>query len=328
MPVRVGFVGAGGIAGAHMNALEKVENAKIVAFADVDEARARKAADRFQATAYTDYKEMFAREDLQAVYVCVPPLAHTDAEILAAARGLALFVEKPVAINMAKAREINAAIQAAGVVSAVGYHWRNYETTDRVREELASRPIGMVMGYWMGGLPGVAWWRRMDGSGGQMVEQTTHIVDLARFLVGEIKTVYAAYALRALQDVESLDVPDVGTMVVHFETGAVGHIANTCLLKMGYTVGLTVVTPDLVVEQESGNVKLIRPHETTELRSRVNPTVVEDQLFIDAVESGDASKIRSPYADAVKSLAVSLAGNLSAERGEPVQVAEMLGVES
>src|SRR5437660_7710090 len=134
MPVRVGFVGAGGIAGAHMNALEKVENAKIVAFADIDEARARRAADRFGATPYTDYKEMFAREDLQAVYVCVPPLAHSDAEILAARKGLALFIEKPVAINIAKAKEIRAAIEQSGVISSVGYHWRSYELTDRVHE--------------------------------------------------------------------------------------------------------------------------------------------------------------------------------------------------
>lgn len=325
MPVRVGFVGAGGIAGAHMNALEKVENARIVAFADLDESRARKAAERFGATPYTDYREMLAREELQAVYVCVPPMAHSDAEILAAGKGLALFVEKPVAVNMAKAREIRQAIEGNNVVSSVGYHWRNYDLTERVREELSGRTVAMAMGYWMGGLPGVPWWRRMDGSGGQMVEQTTHIVDLARYLVGEIDSVYAAYALRALADVPNLDVPDAGTMTVRFRSGAVGHIANTCVLNAGYTVGLNVITPDLVVEIRGGSVKLIRSHETTELRSRVNPTLVEDQIFIDAVESGDRSKIRSPYADAVRSLAVTLAANLSAERGEAVMVDEVMG---
>jgi myo-inositol 2-dehydrogenase / D-chiro-inositol 1-dehydrogenase len=324
MPVRIGFVGAGGIAGAHMNALEKVNNAKIVAFADVDEARARKAAERFGATAYTDYKEMFEREELQAVYVCVPPFAHTDAEILAAERKLALFVEKPVASTMAKAKEIAAAIEASGVVAAVGYHWRAYDLTARVKQELEGKPVGLVMGYWMGGLPGVWWWRKMETSCGQMVEQTTHIVDLARYLVGDVKRVYAAYGLRALQGTPDLDVPDVGTMTLHFENGAVGHIANTCLLKMGYTTGLNIVTPELVVEHRAGNVKLIRPTETLELRTQVNPTVVEDQAFVDAVQAGSPAGIYSTYADAVKSLAVSLAANVSAERGTPVEVAELL----
>ena len=307
-----------------MNALEKVENAKDVALADIDEARARKAADRFGATAYTDYHDMFAQEELQAVYVCVPPLAHTDAEVLAAERKLGLFVEKPVALTMDNAREIERAIQANGVLSAVGYHWRAYDVTDRVKEALADRTIGMHMGYWVGWLPDVWWWRRMDGSGGQMVEQTTHIIDLARYYAGEITRVYAAYALRTSGDLEGLDVADVGTMTVHFESGAIGHIANSCMVSSGGTVGLNIVAKDLVVEQRSGTIKLVEGNETTEVRTKVNPTLVEDQTFIDAVESGNGSRIRSPYSDAVRTLAVSLAANRSAERREAVEVAELL----
>jgi len=324
MAVRIGFVGAGGIAGAHMNALEQIEEARVVAFADLDEGRASKAAGRFGARSFTDARAMLDQVELDAIFVCVPPLAHSDAEILAAERGLAVFVEKPVALTMAKAREIERAIAAAGVVSSVGYHWRNYDLTDTVRDLLENRTISMAMGYWMGGLPGVGWWRRMDGSGGQMVEQTTHIIDLARYLVGEIEDVYAAYALRALGDVESLDVPDVGTMVVRFAGGAVGHIANSCLLGMGYTVGLNLIGKGLVVEHRAGTVRIIEPHETRELKTRVNPTVVEDRRFLQAVLTGDRGEIRSPYSDAVRSLAVSLAANLSAERGEKVAVAEVL----
>jgi len=324
MPVRVGFVGAGGIAGAHMNSLEKVENAQIVAFADVDESRAQRAAARFGARAYPSCAAMLANEELQAMYVCVPPFAHSDAELQAAAKGIHLFIEKPVAISMEKACEIQAAVESAGILTSVGYHWRSYDVTEQVRTELASRTVGMVMGYWVGGLPGVPWWRRMDGSGGQMVEQTTHIVDLARYYCGEIRSVYAAYALCTMQDVENLDVPDVGAMVVEFESGLIGHIANGCLLDQGYTVGLNLLTRDLVVEQRHGTVKFLRRNETTEIRTQVNPTVVEDQTFIDAVETGDGSRIKSPYGDAVRTLAVTLAGNLSATHRERVDVAEVL----
>lgn len=323
MAVRVGFVGAGGIAGAHMNSLSQVKNAKLVAFADIDAERAQRAADRFDATAYTDAHEMLEQEDLQAIYVCLPPFAHSDAEIIAAGKGLGVFVEKPVAINMEKAREVEAAIAKAGVVSSVGYHWRYYDLTERCQELLSSRTVGMAMGYWMGGLPGVPWWRRMDGSGGQIVEQTTHIVDLARYLVGEVKTVSCTAALRALQDVEHLDVPDVSSFTLSFENGAVGHIASACLCATGYTVGLNILTHDLIIEHRAGTVRLIENGQTTELRTKVNPTVREDQTFIDAVESGDASLIRSPYSDAVKTLAITLAANRSAEMGAPVAVADM-----
>lgn len=325
MAVRIGFVGAGGIAGAHMNSLEKIENAQVVAFADIDEARAQKAAARFRAATYTDYRRMMEIERLDAVYVCVPPFAHTDAELIAASRGIHLFVEKPVALTMGKAREIERAISDGGIIAGVGYHWRAYDTTRRVLQELEDRTVGMVMGYWLGGLPGVPWWRRMDGSGGQMLEQTTHIVDIARVYAGEITRVYAAYALRSMHDVPNLDVPDVGSMTVHFESGAIGHIANSCMLPTGYTVGVNIITRDLVIEQRHGVVRLLGKSDTLEIRSQVNPTVVEDQAFVDAVEQGDPSRVLANYSDAIRTMAVSVAAGVSAERGAPVDVAEILG---
>ena len=325
MPVRVGFVGSGGIAGAHMNALAQVENAQLVAFCDVAAERAENAARRFNATAYTDFRAMFDREQLDAVYVCLPPFAHGEPEIEAATRGIALFVEKPIAIDMGVAREIESAIQRAGVVNAVGYHWRYYDLTDYVRDLLETRTIGMVMGYWTGGLPGTPWWRVMEQSGGQMLEQTTHIVDLARYLVGEVETVYSAYALRALGDTPNLNVPDVGTSTLRFANGAIGHIANACMLPTGYLTGLNVLTRDMILEVRGGNVKVIEGDRTEERRTRTNPTLVEDQLFIDAVEAKDGAKIRSTYSDALRSMAVSLACNLSAERREPVELKEVLG---
>ena len=59
---------------------------------------------------------------------------------------------------------------------------------------MQDQTIGMALGRWMGGMPGVAWWRRQEGSGGQFVEQTTHIVDLLRYCAGEVTEVYAAAA--------------------------------------------------------------------------------------------------------------------------------------
>lgn len=320
MAVRVGFVGAGGIAGVHMSALEKIPDAQVVAVCDVDAARAKRGADRFGATAYTSHHEMLDKEQLDALYVCVPPFAHTDAEVLAAEKGIALMIEKPIAINLEKAKEIEEAIQRAGVISSVAYNWRYNETTDIARDALSGKTIGMCIGYWMGGMPGVPWWRRMDGSGGQFVEQTTHIVDIARYLVGDIVEVSAYMTTRALHEVENFDVTDVGSVNVKFANGAIGTIHNTCLLKMGYTVALHVLTPDLIAEV-SGTLRLIEPGKRTEITSRNNAYQTENEVFINAVKTGDPSAIRSPYSDAVKTLAVTLAANESAAKGgQPVAV--------
>jgi myo-inositol 2-dehydrogenase/D-chiro-inositol 1-dehydrogenase len=321
MPVRIGFVGAGGIANAHMNALQAIDDVQVAAVADIDRDRAESAAARFVGRAYSDYREMLESESLDALYVCVPPYAHEEQEILAVRKGIHLFVEKPVAVTLDKAREVRAEIEKAGVVTAVGYHWRYQSNTERAREVLQGRKIGMVLGYWMGGFPTVLWWRRMHESGGQMVEQTTHIFDLARYLCGDITEVYAAASNRDSRDIPGFDIHDVGTAVVKFANGVVGTVSNTCLLGMPYTVGLHIVARDLVVEVH-GDIKIIEPGHTETFTGGVNAILEENRAFIEAVRSGDASGIRSTYPDAVKTLAVTLACNESARTGLPVKVAD------
>ncbi|MCS7263814.1 MAG: Gfo/Idh/MocA family oxidoreductase [Armatimonadetes bacterium] len=319
--MRIGFIGCGGIANLHMNNLSRMEGVELVAFCDVDESRAKEAANRFKGNAYTDHKAMFDREQLDAVYICIPPHAHTDQEILAAQRGIAIFVEKPIARNLDKALEILEAIRKSGVINCVGYHFRYFDGTDLAKERLTGKTVGMVMGYWMGGLPGVYWWRKLEMSGGQIVEQTTHIFDLARYIVGDIVRVSSATALRALQGVPDLNVPDVGVVNVWFENGAIGCIANTCMLKMGYNTGLHVITQDLIVEISGVSTKFIEPNRTEEIRHQRNGHFYESFVFVEAVKTKNQSLIRSDYSDAVKTLSVTLAALKSAERnGEPVEV--------
>lgn len=322
MSVRIGFVGAGGIANAHLRSLEQIPDAKLVAFADIDASRAQTAAERFQARAYTDYHEMLEKETLDALYVCVPPFAHYDAEILAAKKGIALFVEKPVATTLAKAKEIERAIEESGVISSVGYHWRYYDITDRARDLLADRTIGMALGYWIGGMPSVSWWRVLEQSGGQMVEQTTHIFDLARYLCGDVEEVYAQYAVRTLQDVPNFSVWDVGTATLKFKSGAVGQITTSCMARKGGKVGLQVFARDLVLEIAGGKLTIVEPdkEQPEVIPSQISPMLREDQIFVDAVKRQDPTAIRSPYSDGVKTLAVTLACNESAISGKPVKV--------
>jgi len=319
MAIRVGFVGTGGIARAHMGPLAKMKDVKLVAFCDVQADRAQAAANDFKGAAYTDHREMLEREDLQALYVCVPPGFHTDAEIIAAKKGIHLFIEKPIELSLEKARKIEAAIEKAGVISSVGYHWRYQDSTRAAKKRLANRTIAMVLGYWMGGLPGVPWWRVMAQSGGQMVEQTTHIFDLARYLVGDVRRVCAKYALRVMTDVPNLDVPDVGSVVLEFENGAVGTISNCCCLNFGYRVELDIVCRDLVIEV-GGAVRIIEAGKDEKIESKTDVRFAQNRAFIDAIKSGKREAIESDYSDALKTLAVSVGANKSAETGKPVEV--------
>ena len=159
----------------------------------------------------------------------------------------------------------------------------------------------------------------MEKSGGQMVEQTTHIFDLARYICGDVQEVYAAYATRVMGAVPEFNICDVGTATLKFKSGVVGTISNTCVLSVPYTVGLHVIAKDLVMELH-GDLKVVEPGHTEVFSGGVNPMLEENVAFINAIKTGDRSLIRSDYADAVKTLATTLACNESAETGKPVAV--------
>lgn len=116
-PVRIGFIGIGYIAiHAHLPGLAPlVEDGQVefTAFCDVDGKALAEHAATFGARAtYTDHREMLDKEELDALYVCLPPTRHTDQIAIAADKGIAVFVEKPQTLDLAQARAFVAAVQA------------------------------------------------------------------------------------------------------------------------------------------------------------------------------------------------------------------------
>src|SRR5437016_3255 len=122
--VKIGFVGTGGIANSHLGRLAEIEAAQIVALCDVAEERVQEASRRWGGKTYTDYRQMLETETLDALYVCIPPFAHENAEILAAQKGIHLFVEKPVVLDLELGVRIKEVVEKAGIITSVGYGMR------------------------------------------------------------------------------------------------------------------------------------------------------------------------------------------------------------
>ena len=150
MTVKIGFVGTGGIANHHMRTLSEIPTAAMVAFCDVIEEKAVTAATTYGGKAYTCYEEMYDSEALDAVYICLPPFAHNRQELAAIERDLPIFVEKPVATTMAKAREIESALAARNLISAVGYHWRYMDTTEKAIAHIAAAATNVSLNFTCG----------------------------------------------------------------------------------------------------------------------------------------------------------------------------------
>jgi len=226
MAVKLGFVGAGGRTVRELLDLVQVPDADITALCDIDLARcelavqrvrertgqgtddqAKQRAQALQPAVYPDVQRMLDGSELDAVYVSLPPFAHGEIEHAVVDAGKAIFVEKPVAITMTEAREIDAHIKQKGVISCVGYQSRYSTAVQAARERLSGVPIGLVIAIRLGGLPGTAWWKVQNKSGGMLIEQHTHGVDLMRYLAGEVESVFAFANTALLTDVPTSTSP-------------------------------------------------------------------------------------------------------------------------
>ncbi len=311
--VRVGFIGAGGIAGRHLGNLLDFADVQVVALADPDLVRAQASAGRCGAKAYTDYTVMLDNEQLDALYICVPPFAHGAPELAALERKLPFFVEKPLSVDLPVAEEIASSVVEQGLTTGVGYHWRYLDTVAEVKEHLAASPARLALGYWLDSTPPPAWWGRQDQSGGQMVEQTTHIFDVARYLLGPVIDIDALGAQHQRAEYPNLDVDDVSVALVRFASGAIGSFASTCVLKWPHRIGLHLFGDGLAIELSEFDL-MVDVGRGRPVREAVgDPFVREDRDFIDAVRGGE-NKIRTPYAEALETHRLVIAARDAAER--------------
>lgn len=326
-PTRIAFVGAGGIADAHLNGLGKHPEVKLVGFCDVNQSRAEEVAARYGARAFVDAAAMMEALSPDAIYFCLPPFAH-GAELEAVKRGIPFFVEKPVALDAGLAREIAAAVTEKNLLTSVGYMNRYRRGVQRVRKLLQNDPAILLLGGWIGpsprGGPG-RWWVQKDKSGGQFLEQVTHTVDLARYFCGEAVEVHAYAAMGFNQGVPSdYTIEDASVVNIRFASGAVANLWASCSANGGgggVTLSVYAGQTTALFTGWEHTLRLMRTGEdTVEVRGESDIFAREDEAFIAAVRSGSAEGIRCTYPDGLKTLEISVAANRSMETGKPVAV--------
>ena len=318
MSVKLGFIGTGGMAGAHMRNLQSFDDIEFTAMCDVSEERATQRAAEFGGSAYTDFRQMYDKETLDAVYICTPPFAHGEQERIACEKGIPMFIEKPVAVELEQAVIINEYVQRSGVITSVGYHWRYGGNAQYAKSVVDKEPqILGALGYWIGGMPGTPWWRVRAQSGGQHVEQTTHIFDLARYILGDGKTVHGVATRGGMAHVPNYDIDDMSMVNIEFENGSIANIVSGCAMEKWGRVHLEVFCRGLVVTIGGAN-KINRKGEEEDLPKAGGED--RDRVFIDAVKSGDGSQILSPYSDALKTFRIMMAASKSFETGKAVDL--------
>jgi predicted dehydrogenase len=200
--VRLGLVGAGFIAGYHLEGLRAAGGAEVRVLCSRTPAKAAELARRYGIGAVTDdWRRVVEDPAIDAVVIATPDFTHEQFAVAAARAGKHILLQKPMARTVAEGRRIVEAARAAGVFLQVSFMHRYFEEVVRARELLAQKALGPVYAIRMrNATPGPdwqAWFYRKESVGGGVVMQLgIHGIDLVRHLFGDIESVSAVTALQ------------------------------------------------------------------------------------------------------------------------------------
>ena len=321
--VNIGIIGCGWFGNFHIENLLQIESVTIVALVSTNDKKLQETSKKApSAKLFHSHEELFGDTSLplDAVVVSVPPAMHKDIENMAAAYGVHLYIEKPIGLSLADAMETKTLIKKAELITTVGYQGLCNPLIEEIKENLKGETIGLVEGKWICNFPQVHWWRQKSLSGGQMVEQTTHIFSVLYYLFGEVKSVYAT-GLRGLNTYENSTVEDCSSCIITFENGIIGTILSGCYGKENCAseIGFKIHGGKSLINYDwSGKLTTHLNNKIITKTSSQNNHLACMERFINAIKSGDTSQILSDYAHGVKVLEITLAANKSMERGEVI----------
>ena len=336
--IGVAFIGCGGMGQAHAPNYDRIDDAQIVGFCDVNRGRAEAMAEKYGGKAFADPTEMLDVVEPQGAYILLPPFAHGEAEFACLERKIPFFVEKPINLHLSQAEEIAQAVAATGLLTSAGYLNRYRTGIKQARQMLQDDPAVLASGGWIGGTPHpnpaapiTVWWIDKSKSGGQFIEQVTHTVDLVRFLMGEATEVAATTAEGFNVGIPDYGIEDAWAVSIKFASGGVANLYACCASNAKGGVRLDVYAKNCAFEFTGWDhdCNIYRAEAAGSSPGRTEPEIIsgdedvfflEDLAFVDMLRSGDQSQVQSDYADALKTLAITVAADQSAATGEKIRL--------
>ncbi len=216
MAVKVGILGAGYIGSVHARILTRDERAQLVGVADIRPEAAQRLAAEVGTRAVPDLPALL-HEGAQAVYVTTPNAHHVEPVVAALAAGAHVFSEKPMATTLEGARQIRAAAARARGVYQLGLNRRSAPVYAFVRDLISKgdlRPATAHIKMNRGELQNPPWVSTRALTGGFLYESTVHLLDMCRFLLGDVAAILCCARTTAYQE------PDGFAMIIRFASGA------------------------------------------------------------------------------------------------------------
>mgnify|MGYP001163278956 CR=1 FL=1 len=204
--IRIGVVGAGGIAAVHIEQFQRLpEQCAVVAITDVIGELAKSRAEQYRIPhVYDSIEELIASPEVDAVVICVPNRYHAPYAVQALRAGKHVLLEKPMGVSLEAAREILRASRASSGILMIAHQMRFEAVAMQIRERAQRGELGRIYtakAGWMRrkGIPGWGSWftQKEVSGGGPLIDIGVHMLDLSLYLMGNPKPVAVSGATYA-----------------------------------------------------------------------------------------------------------------------------------
>ncbi|RAK16881.1 myo-inositol 2-dehydrogenase/D-chiro-inositol 1-dehydrogenase [Anoxybacillus vitaminiphilus] len=222
--VKVGILGAGGIAKVHTSILKKDKRVEIIGVADISEERAVALANEIgEAKAVRSLEDLFEL-GVDAVYVTTPNTLHVEPVLKCLQNNIHVFSEKPMATSLKEAEEIKKAAERSKAVYNLGMNRRYASVYKRVKQLIASGEVTPYLAHIKmnrGELLNPPWTADPKVTGGFLYETPFHLMDMCRYLFGEVQTVYC----EGRQNISDAEM-DTFAIMMTFKSGTIANFVT------------------------------------------------------------------------------------------------------
>jgi len=326
---RVGLVGLGFIGKAHIEAYQKISNAKVVAICTRNKVRDEDSLSDYSFV--SDYDELLLRDDIDLVDICLPTFLHEEYIIKAARAKKNIICEKPISLSVESVKRIFNEVEKCGVRLFVGHvlrFWPEYQSIKAYSETDVLKDIEIVHAQRLG-QPATwsSWFQYPEKSGGALFDLHLHDIDFLYYLLGEVKYVYA----QGSQNKNGAWNHVLTTLT--FENGAKAFVEASNQMPSGYpfTMALRAQTHKNTldfqlkagVNIESINNSSLILYENEKIIEvpveKADPFEAELTYFVDCLEKTQENKV-VPLEDVLYVIRLLEAINLSLETGHEVYI--------
>ncbi|OIJ17498.1 dehydrogenase [Anaerobacillus alkalilacustris] len=338
--LKIGVIGCGSIA-KHRHLMEYAQNdqVEIVAVCDIVKERVTEFAELYEAKAYTNYEDLLANEDIDAVSVCTPNYLHAPISIAALNAGKHVLCEKPMATSKEDAEEMIQAAEASGKKLMIAHNQRFVPAHQKARQLIEKGELGKIYSFrtafghggpegWSADGADSWFFKKEEAFIGAMGDLGVHKTDLLRFILGEEFVEVGAFVETSAK--ENADVDDTAVCVLKSESGIIGTLAaswsyvsqedNSTVIygEKGIMRLLDNPVDSLIIQYQNGEVAKyeLGKMQTNEAGGQTSTEVID--RFVNSIINNEESPVSG--VEGLNSLQVVLAALESQETKKIVKI--------